>query len=109
MVSDRDCRQAVPCSADSSLRTLSDDFPKRTYQLRRGGFCQGLTGKFFKPTDFTWPNEAGGIDLNETARRLFLSQFEKRLSQEISHPDIKSPFPTAALCSYRSNATNAVC
>jgi len=63
--------------------------------LRWGGFCQGLTGKFFKPTDFTWPNEAGGIYLNNAARRPFLRQFENRLSLEVSHPDVQG------LVSYR--------
>ena len=46
---------------------------------------------FFKPTDFTWPNEEGGIYLNDAARRPFLMQFEKRLSLETSHPDMQVP------------------
>jgi CRISPR-associated protein Cas1 len=50
-----------------------------------------INQKFFKPTDFTWPNEDSGIFLNDTTRRPFLAQFEKRLSLEISHPDVQSP------------------
>ena len=50
-----------------------------------------INQKFFKPTDFTWPNEEGGIYLNDAARRPFLMQFEKRLSLEISHPDMQVP------------------
>jgi CRISPR-associated protein Cas1 len=47
--------------------------------------------KFFKPTDFTWPNQNGGIYLNDAARRPFLRHFEKRLSVEVSHPDVQNP------------------
>ncbi|MBW4652552.1 MAG: CRISPR-associated endonuclease Cas1 [Kaiparowitsia implicata GSE-PSE-MK54-09C] len=50
-----------------------------------------INQKFFRPTDFTWPNEAGGIYLNDTSRRLFLQQFEKRLSLELSHPAVQTP------------------
>ncbi|MGK7925635.1 MAG: CRISPR-associated endonuclease Cas1 [Spirulina sp.] len=42
-----------------------------------------------KPTDFTWPNEEGGIYLNKQARRVFLKYFENRMSEEVSHPDVK--------------------
>jgi CRISPR-associated protein Cas1 len=50
-----------------------------------------INQKFLKPTDFTWPNQEGGIYLNEMARRPFLKQFEDRLSTEVSHPDVQSP------------------
>ncbi|OKH18650.1 CRISPR-associated endonuclease Cas1 [[Limnothrix rosea] IAM M-220] len=50
-----------------------------------------INQKFFKPTDFTWPNKEGGIYLNDVARRPFLKHFEKRLSLELSHPDVQSP------------------
>lgn len=51
--------------------------------------------KFLKPTDFTWPNQEGGIYLNDEARRPFLKQFEERLSLKVSHPDVQE------LVSYR--------
>lgn len=54
-----------------------------------------INQKFFKPTDFSWPNQAGGIYLTNVAKRPFLKQFEKRLSLEISHPDVQT------LVSYR--------
>jgi CRISPR-associated protein Cas1 len=54
-----------------------------------------INRKSFSPTDFTWPNEEGGVYLNGTARRVFLQRFEDRLSQPVSHPDI------AATVSYR--------
>lgn len=50
-----------------------------------------INQKFFKPTDFTWPNESGGIYLNDAARRPFLKQFEERLSQTVQHPDVSEP------------------
>jgi CRISPR-associated protein Cas1 len=50
-----------------------------------------INQKFFKPTDFSWPNKEGGIYLNEAARRPFLNHFEKRLSLEITHADVQTP------------------
>ena len=50
-----------------------------------------INQKFFKPTDFSWPNKEGGIYLNEAARRPFLNHFEKRLSLEIAHADVQTP------------------
>ena len=44
--------------------------------------------KSLRPTDFSWPNEQGGVYLQGTARRLFLKRFEDRLSQPMSHPDV---------------------
>ena len=50
-----------------------------------------INQKFFKPTDFTWPNSEGGIYLSDVARRPFLKQFEERLSLSVSHPDVSEP------------------
>lgn len=43
-----------------------------------------------KPTDFTWPNQEGGVYLNEQARRVFVKKFEERLSEEVTHLDVES-------------------
>ena len=48
-----------------------------------------INRKSLSPTDFTWPNEQGGVYLQGTARRLFLKRFEDRMSQPVSHPDIE--------------------
>ena len=45
--------------------------------------------KSISPTDFSWPNEQGGVYLQGAGRRLFLQRFEDRLSQPVSHPDIE--------------------
>lgn len=45
--------------------------------------------KMIRPTDFTWPNQEGGVYLVETARRLFLKHFEERMSSKIKHPDLQ--------------------
>jgi CRISP-associated protein Cas1 len=45
--------------------------------------------KILSPTDFTYPNEAGGIYLNDTARRLFLKHFEQRICEMTPHPDVQ--------------------
>ncbi len=42
--------------------------------------------KILRPTDFTYPNAEGGIYLDEPARRVFLKQFEERISTSITHP-----------------------
>ncbi len=52
---------------------------------------QLVNGRIFSPTDFTWPNEAGGIYLADTARRVFIQKVEARLSEEVSHPDVQMP------------------
>jgi CRISP-associated protein Cas1 len=46
--------------------------------------------KILKPTDFTWPDEAGGIYLQDPARRVFLKHFEERMSEEVKHPEAKT-------------------
>ncbi|MGF1500028.1 MAG: CRISPR-associated endonuclease Cas1 [Elainellaceae cyanobacterium] len=45
--------------------------------------------KVLRPTDFTYPNAAGGVYLEEPARRVFLKQFEERISSEVSHPAVQ--------------------
>ena len=42
-----------------------------------------------RPTDFTWPKENGGVYLTGPARRLFLKHFEQRITEKVSHPDVK--------------------
>jgi CRISPR-associated protein Cas1 len=44
--------------------------------------------KIVRPTDFTYPNEMGGVYLEGAARRVFLKHFEERLSSQVSHPDV---------------------
>jgi CRISPR-associated protein Cas1 len=45
--------------------------------------------KILKPTDFSWTTEEGGVYLTDAARRVFLREFEERISSEISHPSVK--------------------
>lgn len=45
--------------------------------------------KILRPTDFTWPNQEGGVYLTPPGRRVFLKHFEQRISVKISHPDVK--------------------
>ncbi|MDX2098062.1 MAG: CRISPR-associated endonuclease Cas1 [Leptolyngbyaceae cyanobacterium bins.59] len=45
--------------------------------------------KIISPTDFTYPNREGGVYLEDPARRVFLKQFDDRLNEKISHPDVK--------------------
>jgi CRISPR-associated protein Cas1 len=45
--------------------------------------------KSIRPTDFTWPKENGGVYLTDPARRVFLKNFEQRMSSKTSHPDIQ--------------------
>lgn len=47
--------------------------------------------KILKPTDFTWPNEKGGVYVTNPARRIFLKYFEERMCEQVSHPDVKDP------------------
>ncbi|NJR55401.1 MAG: CRISPR-associated endonuclease Cas1 [Acaryochloris sp. CRU_2_0] len=48
-----------------------------------------INQKIIKPSDFTWPNEQGGVYLNESARRVFLKEFEARIVCQTSYPDLK--------------------
>lgn len=50
-----------------------------------------INKKILKPTDFTWPNQEGGIYLHDSARRVFLKQFEERMSDEVTHWEGKEP------------------
>lgn len=47
--------------------------------------------KMLRPTDFTYPNQAGGVYLEEAGRRVFLKQFEERISQTVNHPMMQQP------------------
>ncbi len=42
--------------------------------------------KILSPTDFTFPNTDGGIYVNDAARRVFLKNFEERISLKFTHP-----------------------
>ncbi|XHX78427.1 MAG: CRISPR-associated endonuclease Cas1 [Stenomitos frigidus ULC029] len=46
--------------------------------------------QILKPTDFTWPNQEGGVYLHDTARRVFLKQFEERMSEPVTHPAVQA-------------------
>jgi CRISPR-associated protein Cas1 len=45
--------------------------------------------KILRPTDFTYPDTDGGIYLVEAARRVFLKQFEERISLKIVYGDLQ--------------------
>jgi CRISP-associated protein Cas1 len=47
-----------------------------------------INQRVIRPTDFTYPNEAGGVYLEGSARRVFLKHFEERISTLVSHPDV---------------------
>lgn len=49
-----------------------------------------INSEAFKPTDFTFPNEDGGIYLTDLARRIFFKNFEQRINDKVSHPDVES-------------------
>lgn len=48
-----------------------------------------INQKVMKPSDFTWPQENGGVYLNDAARRVFIRHFEERISEQITHDDLK--------------------
>jgi CRISP-associated protein Cas1 len=48
-----------------------------------------INKKILKPTDFTFPNEEGGVCLVDTARRIFFKNFEQRINDLVSYPDLK--------------------
>lgn len=50
-----------------------------------------INRRIFSPTDFTWPNQGGGVYLNNAARRVFIQKVETRLGEELTHPDVKVP------------------
>ncbi|MEA5596729.1 CRISPR-associated endonuclease Cas1 [Rivularia sp. UHCC 0363] len=49
-----------------------------------------INKSLFKPQDFDVVATTGGVYLSQTARRVFLKQFEQRMNEEISHPDLIS-------------------
>ncbi|MGB3654505.1 MAG: CRISPR-associated endonuclease Cas1, partial [Rivularia sp. (in: cyanobacteria)] len=49
-----------------------------------------INKSLFKPQDFDVVASTGGVYLSQTARRVFLKQFESRMNEEISHPDLIS-------------------
>ena len=50
-----------------------------------------INKKIIRPTDFTWPQENNGVYLTDPARRVFLRHFEQRITESITHPDVKEP------------------
>jgi CRISPR-associated protein Cas1 len=48
-----------------------------------------INQKIIRPSDFTWPQENGGVYLTGPARRIFLKHFEQRITEQVSHPDVK--------------------
>jgi CRISPR-associated protein Cas1 len=47
--------------------------------------------KVLKPTDFSFPDEKGGVYLTEAGRRIFLKNFEQRMNDTVAHPDLSEP------------------
>jgi CRISP-associated protein Cas1 len=45
-----------------------------------------INQKILRPTDFTYPNAEGGVYLEAGARRVFLREFEDRISETMTHP-----------------------
>jgi CRISP-associated protein Cas1 len=45
--------------------------------------------KVIRPTDFTWPQEDGGVYLDDAARRVFLKHFEDRISSPVKYPGLQ--------------------
>jgi CRISPR-associated protein Cas1 len=52
---------------------------------------KSINSEILKPKDFEPVMSPGGIYLTSSARRVFLEQLEKRMNEEISHPDLQSP------------------
>jgi CRISPR-associated protein Cas1 len=48
-----------------------------------------INQKIIRPSDFTWPKDNGGVYLTGPARRIFLKHFEQRITEAVSHPDVK--------------------
>jgi CRISPR-associated protein Cas1 len=49
-----------------------------------------INNSVFSPQDFDQVSQTGGVYLNATARRTFLKQFERRINEQTSHPDLQS-------------------
>jgi len=50
-----------------------------------------INNSIFKLTDFEKVVSTGGIYLSYGARREFIEQFERRMNEQLSHPDLQSP------------------
>ncbi|WP_017302244.1 CRISPR-associated endonuclease Cas1 [Nodosilinea nodulosa] len=50
-----------------------------------------INQKIIRPTDFSWPKENNGVYLTDPARRVFLRHFEQRITEKVTHPDVKEP------------------
>lgn len=50
-----------------------------------------INQKILRPTDFSFPAADGGVYLTDAARRVFLKQFEARLSLKLTHADAAEP------------------
>lgn len=50
-----------------------------------------INNSVFKPVDFERVVSTGGVYLSQSARRVFLESFERRMNEEVSHPDLQSP------------------
>jgi CRISP-associated protein Cas1 len=48
-----------------------------------------INQKILRPTDFTFPDQEGGVYLEDTPRRIFLKNFEDRMATSTRHPDCK--------------------
>ena len=48
-----------------------------------------INKKILRPTDFTYPDKDGGIYLTHPARRVFLKQFEERISLKIVYDNLQ--------------------
>jgi CRISPR-associated protein Cas1 len=50
-----------------------------------------INNSIFKLSDFERVVSTGGIYLSSQARREFIEQFERRMNEQLSHPDLLSP------------------
>jgi CRISPR-associated protein Cas1 len=48
-----------------------------------------INQKLLNPNGFTPPNEEGGVYLNDLSRRLFIREFEERINEKVTHPDVQ--------------------
>ncbi len=49
-----------------------------------------INNSVFKITDFETVASTGGVYLRQSVRRVFLENFERRMNEEVSHPDLQS-------------------
>lgn len=50
-----------------------------------------INHSLLKTKDFELVASTGGVYLSQSSRRVFLNQFETRMNEEVSHPDLQSP------------------